>query len=168
VVTGRAPGDPLLRTAYDLVAERPRSAQDLVTRLGKGLQPRLGQRLAERGIVERRDSRLLGVFPRSTWPSVDATHEQQVRRAVGASLVQGVTPDEHTGALIALLSAADRAHKVVDHEGMSSREVRRRAKEIAEGDWAAKAVRDAIQAATAAVMAGVVAATSAAAASGSS
>ena len=71
-----------------------------------------------------------------------------------------------TAALVALLAAIDRAHKVVDHEGLSSREVRRRAKQIAEGAWAAKAVRDAIAAATAAT-AGAVAATAGAAATSS-
>ena len=69
------------------------------------------------------------------------------------------------GRLIALLAAINRAHEVVDHEGLSSREVRKRAKQIAEGAWAAKAVRDAIAAATAAT-AGAVAATTAATSSG--
>ena len=65
----------------------------------------------------------------------------------------GAEPDQRTGALIALLSAIDKAHKVVDHEGMSSRDVRKRAKQISEGAWAAKAVRDAIAASTAAIAA---------------
>ena len=100
---------------------------------------------------------MLGLFPRKRWPSVDATHEQEVRRALTAALVQGVEPDERTGALIALLSAIDKAHKVVDHEGLSASDVRKRAKEISEGAWAAKAVRDAIAAATAAIAAAVAA-----------
>jgi hypothetical protein len=52
---------------------------------------------------------------------------------------------------------------VVDREGLPARELKKRAKEIAEGDWAAKAVRDAVSAAQAAVAAGAVAATSVAA-----
>ena len=39
------------------------------------------------------------------------------------------------------------------HEGLPSSEVRKRAKRIAEGDWAAKAVKDAIEASTAAIAA---------------
>lgn len=159
------PEDPILRAAHASVAEKERSAQDLVERLGKGVKEQLADRLAERGILERREGKVLGLFPRTTWPVVDSTHEEQVRRAVTAALVEGAEPDERTGALIALLHAVDRAHKTVPHEGMSSGEVRKRAKEIARGDWAAKAVKDAIEASTMVVIAA--AAGAAAASSGS-
>ena len=79
-------------------------------------------------------------------------------------LVDGNEPDPRTGALVALLHAVDRAHKTVPHEGVSDREVKKRAKEVAEGQWAAKAVKDAIAAATAATMAAITAATAGAAA----
>ena len=49
-----------------------------------------------------------------------------------AVLVDGAQPDEHTGALVALLAAIDRAHKAVDARACRPR-VRRRAKQIAEG-----------------------------------
>lgn len=160
-VDGAAPADPVLRAAYDVVAAKPRTAQDLVDRLGKGARDALADRLAGRGILERREDRALGLFPRTRWPAVDSSHEQEVRRRLTTVLVHGVDPDERTGALVALLSAIDKPHKVVDHQGRSSGEVRKRAKRIARGDWAAKAVRDAITASTAAITA--VAATSAAA-----
>ena len=67
---------------------------------------------------------------------------------------------------IALLSAIDKAHKVVDHEGLPTKVVRQRAKEIAEGAWAAKAVKDAISASVAAI-ASVAAAGAVATSSGS-
>ncbi|HEY0948643.1 GOLPH3/VPS74 family protein [Nocardioides sp.] len=165
-VAGAAPADPVLRAAYDVIGEPPRTAQDLVERLGKGTRDALADRLAGRGLVERRDDRVLGLFPRTRWPAVDSTHEQDVRRRLTAVLVQGVEPDERTGALVALLSAIDKPHKVVDHAGLSAGEVRKRAKAIAQGDWAAKAVRDAIAASTAAITA--VAATTAAAGAASS
>ena len=152
--TGRAaPEDPELRDALARVEEKDRTAQDLVGRLGRGLKERLTDRLAERGILERRDGRVLGVFPHTTWPAADTAHEGEVRRALTAALVQGFTPDDRTAALIALLHAVDRAHKTVDSQGLGSRAVKKRAKEIAEGDWAAKAVRDAVQASQAAMVA---------------
>jgi hypothetical protein len=165
-VDGRTPPEPLLREAYDVVATKPRSAEDLVERLGKGAKDRLAEQLVERGILRRDASRALGVFPRTRWPAVDSTHEAEVRRALTGALVQGAQPDERTRALVALLHALDKAHRVVDHEGLPSREVRRRAKELAEGDWAAKAVRDAITASTAAIAA--IAAGGAVASAGSS
>jgi hypothetical protein len=161
--TGRLPGDPLLRTSYDVVAAKPRSAQDLVNRLGKGLRDQLADRLVERGILQREERKVLGLFPRTRWPAVDSRHEDEVRGRLTAALVRGDEPDQRTGALVALLSAVDRAQKVVDHEGLPSREVRKRAKTIAEGAWAAKAVRDAISASTAAIAAATTAAATSAA-----
>lgn len=164
---GAEPGDDVLRSAYDAVAERPRGAQDLVTRLGKGLQQRLAERLVERGVLQRREARVWGLVSRTRWPALDMQREDEVRRRLAASLVQGQQPDDRTAALIALLSALDKAHKVVDHEGMPAREVRRRAKDIAEGAWAATAVRDAINASIAAVTAAVGAAAATGAVTGS-
>lgn len=158
-IAGGAPvEDPVLREALTEIATKERSAQDLVGRLGKGLQERLSVRLVERGILERREGRVLGLFPTTTWPAADSRHEADVRRALEAVLVQGRDPDPRTGAIVALLAAVDRAHKVVDRAGLPAGQVRKRAKQVSEGAWAAKAVRDAITAATTAVTMTVVAA----------
>ncbi|GAB3256488.1 GOLPH3/VPS74 family protein [Nocardioides dilutus] len=162
-VAGPAPEDRVLADALDVVAEKERTAQDLVARLGKGLVKTLGDRMADRGMLERRESRLLGMLPRTRWPAADSTHEEAVRQALASVLVQGTTPDARTGALVAVLSAIDRTHKVVDHDGLSRREVKKRAKEVTEGAWAATGVRDAIKATHAAVIAAVTAAAGAAA-----
>ena len=161
-VSGPAPEDRVLADALDVVAEKERSAQDLVQRFGKGLVQTLGDRMADRGIVERRQTRLLGMLPRTRWPAAHSSHEQALRRSLTSVLVQGTTPDARTGALVAVLSAIDRAHKVVDHDGLSRREVKKRAKEVADGDWAATGVRNAIRATNAAVVAAVAAAAAAA------
>jgi hypothetical protein len=58
----------------------------------------------------------------------------------------------------------DLAHKVVDPDGLPRRQLKARAKAIADGDWAAKAVKDAITAAQAAMSAAVIAATASTAA----
>ncbi len=150
---GPAPEDPVLAGAVATIAEKERSAQALATLLGKGLTATLAGRLAERGILQRRDRKLLGLFPRTRWPARDNSHEQSVRRALTVVLVDGARPDARTGALVALLHAVDRAHKTVPHQGLGSRQVRKRAKQVAEGQWAAKAVKDAI-AATAAASSG--------------
>jgi len=168
VVSGAAPEDAVLSDALAVVSAKPRTAQDLVKRLGKGLDRALGDRLVARGMLERREDRLLGLLPRTTWPARDVSHEEAVRRELTYVLVQGAQPTARAGALVALLHAVDSAHKTVPHEGMSSGQVKKRAKEISQGDWAAKAVRDAVTAATAATMAAVTAATSAAVASSSS
>ena len=100
---------------------------------------------------------MLGLFPRTTWPARDARHEESVRTLLQGALVQRLTPDARTTALVALLAAIDHAHQVVDRGDVPAREVKARAKEISEGAWAAKAVKDAVAAAQAAVTAAVTA-----------
>jgi len=156
-VTGMPPGEPLLDEAMARVAEKPRTAQDLVNRLGKGTRDVLLDRLAARGLVERRDGKVLVLFPHTTWPARDARHEESVRALLQGALVQGLTPDARTAALVALLAAIDRAHQVVDRGDVPARTVKARAKDIADGAWAAKAVRDAVVAAQAAITAAVTA-----------
>jgi hypothetical protein len=160
-----SPSDPVLLEALDVVAQKERTAQDLVDRLGRKRRDQLLGRLRERGVVEEREDRVLGLIPRRRWPTVDGTHEADVRRRLGEVLLDGTAPDERTAALVALLSALDVVHRVVEREGRPAREVKARAKEIAEGDWAAQAVRDAVTAAQAAVAAAVIAASAAATAS---
>jgi hypothetical protein len=157
--TGTPLGEPELDEALARVAEKPRAAQDLVTRLGKGTKDRLLDRLVERGMVERHEGRVLGIVPRTTWPARDARHEEAVRALLQGALVQGLTPDARTSALIALLSAIDHAHKVVDRGGLPARTVKARAKEISQGAWAAKAVRDAVMATQAAIATSIAATT---------
>lgn len=159
--------DPVLAEALVTIAEKDRKASSLVSRIGKGLEDRLAAGLAERGMVERKDGKLLGLFPRTTWPAADTTHEDDVRRTVTACLVDGAQPDERTGALIALLAAIDQAHSAVTSGTTTAKqELEKRAKEVAEGQWAAKAVKDAVDAATAAML-GAVAASTAATVAGS-
>jgi hypothetical protein len=140
----------VLARALATVGEKERSAESLVERLGKGLAETLCGRLAERGILERHDERALGLFPRTRWPARDSSHEEAVRRGLTVVLVDRGRPDPRTRALAALLHAVDRAHKIVPHDGIGNREVKKRAQQLAEGEWAAKAVKDAISAVEAA------------------
>ncbi len=71
-------------------------------------------------------------------------------------LLRDAEPDERTGCLIALLHAATAVTKVVP--GDRAR-VRARAKEIAQGNWAAAAVKKAIDSVTAVVVTVVTTAT---------
>lgn len=159
---GTAPADPELQAAVGVVAAKQRNAQDLVNRIGKGARDRLLDRLVGRGILEKREGRFLGLFPHTTWPAADLAHERQVRQRLHDVLVTGLDPDPRSAALVALLQAVGQAHQQVAAPGVPPRDVRRRAKTVSEGAWAADAVRDAVQASQAAMTAAVVAATSAA------
>jgi hypothetical protein len=150
--TGGAPADldPVLAEALATIAEKDRKASTLVTKIGKGLKDRLAAGLAERHFLERKDGKRLGLVPRTTWPAADTGRADQLRRQITVCLADGARPDERTAAVIGLLWAADEAHKAVaTNTATTKRQLKKRAKEIADGQWAAKAVKDAIAAASA-------------------
>jgi hypothetical protein len=161
VMDGEPTGDELLEEALQLVADKqPVTATSVLGAVVKGLRAQVLSRLVDRGILRRDESKVLWVFPTTQWPAVDSAHEAQVRRRLEDVLVVGLAPDDRTRALVSLLSAVDAVHKVVPPtEEVSKRELHRRAKELAEGSWAGAAVRTAVEAVDAAVMATIFAAT---------
>lgn len=163
--------DPLLQEALETcVSFEGKRPQSVVGPLGKRLREQLYDRLVAQGVLRAEKGKVLGIFPTQGWPTADAAHERRVRQALEQALLTTLPPEARTAALVSLLLALRSVHKVVrpkDH-GMSRRDLDRRAKEIAEGDWGSAAVRKAVDAMAAATMAAVTAATSAAAVSGSS
>lgn len=156
-----ATGDEVLDHALTTVRSREgRKPQSVVTALGKGTRGRLYERLAAGGVLRAEEGRILGVVPTHHWPTQDATHEAVVRAALYSALRHGETTDARTGALTALLSALDVVHEVVDPRaiGLSKRELTSSASRIAEGDWAAAAVRSAVDSMMAAIIAASVSA----------
>lgn len=126
-------------------------------RITKGLRQRLLTRLAAAGVLSEHRGRALGLFPHTTWPTVNSGPEADIRARLRGALVHGVTPTERTAALVALLHATGHVARALP--GEDKRLVRQRAKELAEGDWAAKAVRQALDAMTAVMVAAVAGAT---------
>ena len=149
-------GDGLLDEALTLVAHKEgKKPQSVVTGLGKRTRVQLYERLVEGGVLRAEDDRILGIIPTHRWPSNDAAHESWVRAGLLTALREGATTDARTGALISLLLALNAVHKTVDpgSVGLSKKELNANAKRIAEGDWAAKAVKQAIDSMNAAVIA---------------
>ncbi len=136
--------DPLLREALATVRRRPRTADELSLVLGDGLLERLADRLVEAGVLERHETRVLGLIPRTRWPALRTTEEAAVRDALRDALVHGGQPDGRTAALAALLQALDRVPRALDLHGAEARAARERAAALAEDDWAARTVRDAV------------------------
>lgn len=160
------PGDEVLAAALHTLADHQGDKpQAVMTPLGKNLRTVLYQRLADSGVLRAEHGRILGIFPTRTWPAEDGQHEAGVRQLITQVLVHGAVPDERLAALIALLHALRCEDKVVDprQNGMSAKQLRARAEQVAEGDWASAAVRKAIEQMVAAVIAATTAATAAAA-----
>jgi Golgi phosphoprotein 3 len=91
-------------------ADRPRMPSYWVGRLA-GRMPRLKDRLLEQlvsqGILERRERRILWIFPSRSFPLADAAAEQQARDRVRAVVLDGRSPDQRTAALIGLVRACN-------------------------------------------------------------
>lgn len=167
VLANPRPADPELAVALDKVAERAgRKPKDALPPLVKGLKERLLERLAAAGLITRQRGRLLGFIPNTTWPTVDPGPEREVRERLRQVLVDGQQPDQRTAALVALLSATDAVHKALPDA--DKRLVKKRARQIAEGEWASDAVRRAVAETETAVMTAIMASTVAASASAGS
>ena len=159
-------GDAILDAALEIVlAYQGKWPSTVIRPLSRNLRRTLYERLAGNGVVRAEKGRILGVFPVRRWPAQDDSHEAEVRRLVTQALVQQVAPDTRTAALIALVHALRCEDKIVDPRphGLSRRQLRARAEEIAEGNWASEAVRKAIEEMMAAVVAASTAATAGAA-----
>jgi hypothetical protein len=155
-------GDDLLDRALATITDREgKKPSSVIGPLGKKLRDALYERLTSAGVLRAEEGRVLGVFPAKRWPAASAEHEAAVRRGMTSALVQGTTPEPRDAALISLLHALRSTHKVVDpkQHDLKRKELDRRAKDIAEGDWASKAVRQAVDEMMAAVTVAVSAAT---------
>lgn len=106
--TGNEIYDEVLKRIAE--ADRPRMPSYWVGRLA-GRMPRLKDRLleqlVEKGILERRERRILWVFSKRSFPLADAAAEQRVRERVRAAILTGQSPDARTAALIGLVRACN-------------------------------------------------------------
>jgi Golgi phosphoprotein 3 (GPP34) len=167
-ITDTSPTDDLeLDSALSkLQAAEGKKIKDLISkmsgkRITKGLERRLLERLAATGVLRQERGKVLGIFPRTMWPTSDTGPGENVRERLHTALIAGVTPTERTVALIGLLEATGLLTKVVPSEDKKS--LRRRAKVLTEGDWTARAVKQAIEEVTAAAAAAASAASAASA-----
>ena len=106
-------------------------------------------------MLRRSTRKVMGILPRTVWPTVDSGHRRELRARLQDVLVAGATPDGRTAALVSLLVAVNAAHKVVDGD---KKAVKARAKDIAAGDWAGAAVKKAIDAVNATIAVVIIAA----------
>jgi Golgi phosphoprotein 3 (GPP34) len=155
--------DIILDAALRIVAaHRGKKPSAVIRPLARKLRVTLYQRLASGGSVRMEQSGVLGIFPIRRWPAENASHERHVRHLVTQALTQREDPDPRTAALVALLHALRCEHKIINpgQHGVSRRQLRARAQEIAAGNWASQAVRKAIDEMIAATAAAVAAASS--------
>ena len=166
-----APDHPLLATAHAAIAasEKRRDAKGWVGSLPKELKPlreRTAERLVEHGVLTEERRKLIGLFPTTRFPEADPEPERDLRERLRAVLVTERQPTPRDAMLVALLMPYDLVKKLVPRE--RRKDAQRRAKDIAEGGAAAKAVDDTIKGIQAAVIASTTAAIAATAATSGS
>ncbi len=134
--------DAALRT---VLAHQGKQPSTVIRPLGNNLRQTLCERLAGSGVVRAGPGRTLGIVPARRWPAQDASREAAARQLVIQALVQQRAPGNRTAALTALVHAVNCEHKIVGPRqyGLSGRQLRARAEEIAKGSRAAEAVRKA-------------------------
>lgn len=153
------PGDVLLRSAWDYVAEKPRGVQTVLAAVGPPLRAPVLDRLVKRGDVTRSTRTTLGVFTSMRLGAGTTGRRADLVERVRAVLVDGVPPDPRTAALVALLSASG-SLPTLHREIPWSDAVYTRAKAIERGDWGAAAAASAVtRTMTAVVVNALVAAT---------
>ncbi|WP_433610446.1 GOLPH3/VPS74 family protein [Prescottella agglutinans] len=149
------PDDPILARAVEVIREsrRPMKPETAIEKLDTEVRAAVFERVIDRGWVRESRRKILGIFPSKIWPPVDESHEREVRQELVGVLVEGLDPNPRTAALISLLSAVDAAAKVFPDADRKA--IRKRAKDIAEKEWAGAAVRKAVDAINSAVFVAV-------------
>lgn len=141
--------DPVLDDAVSYLQAKDRAkVQDAISPMAwkpmtKGLRQKLLERLTASGVLTEQHGKALGIFPTTQWPTADPTAETEVRARLRSALVDGLTPTERTVALIGLLYVTGHVNRALP--GEDKKLVRQRAKTLAEGDWAAKAVQAVVE-----------------------
>jgi Golgi phosphoprotein 3 GPP34 len=172
VVRDSAPtGDPLVDQALERIAGdgKARKADHWVSKFAKDTRGRVLDQLVADGVLQVEHGSVMWVFPRTTYPApggVEPPAETEARGRMRSAVAASGAVDARTAALCALVAATGLDRKVFPD--LDRKQVKARLKEIGEGDWAAAAVKKAIQDVETAVMVAVVAATSASAASAGS
>jgi hypothetical protein len=145
VVLDPAPtGDPALDASLALLAaeHEPRRPDAWLRPLIDGLRERLLDRLVEAGVLRRERDRVLWVFPRTRFASATGAEpaaETAVRQELLAAVDGTGDVPARTAALLGLVQAAGLTGTVFP--GRSEPELKARLDAIAEGNWAADAVR---------------------------
>ena len=159
---GPLPGHELVRDAYTAIrsSSKPRDAQGWVEHLPRDLKPlrrRLARGLVQRGILSEEHSKMLGVLTTTRFPTIDRAPERDLRERLHDVLLTDREPTDEEALLVGLLEPLGLIDSIVPND--QRKDARKRAKAVAEQGLTGTAVRDAIRAVQAAVVAAIAAST---------
>lgn len=159
---GPQTGHALLRDAYTTIAgsAKHRGAKGRAEHLPhelKRLRQRLARVLVERGILAEEQSKLLGIPATTRFQTVDSAPAGDLRKRLRDVLLADREPTGEEALLVALLEPLGLTDAIVPKD--RRKDARTRAKTVAEQGLTVTAVRDAIRAVQAAVIAAIGAST---------
>lgn len=123
--------------------DQPMESKRAVQRLRTHVREDVMAQLVGQGVLSIENTRMFGIFPAKRFVIQDPQVISDLRDAVCKAALRRRAPDEHIGALMALLYAVNAVYEVFDGD-IDRYEIHARAGEIATGDWAAEAVELAI------------------------
>lgn len=142
-VGARPPDDPLLRSAWEYIGEKPRRVQAVLAAIGPPLRTPVLERLVERGDLNRHERRVL-IFRTQTLTEGRTGRRPQLLAAVREALVDDdVEPPARVAALAALVSGSGWLHQFQPEIPWSS-PVIARGKDLERGHWGAGAAGEAV------------------------
>jgi len=144
-------------------SSKRRTAQDWVMRLPKavgGLRQRLLDDLVGRGILARREDRILRIFPVTRYPEQYGVVEDDIRARLDRALLEDGDVDERTLLLLRLIKSCNLVSVLYPRE--QRKQVNARIDQLTGQDAYAHAVDQAVVGAQAAINAAIVASTVAA------
>jgi len=130
--------DNALQKIIDKPGRRPSSAVYWMVK-----QSAVLDRLTAARIVTASRRRVLGLFPATSWHTVDGRETAGVRRDLQRALDRGTHADPETAVLVSLLLAGGLLHKVVPTTDRKAQKAT--AAQLANGDWATVTTRKALR-----------------------
>jgi hypothetical protein len=131
--------DDLLSRSLGWIAAngRPRPAKWWVSKLaGPDTREAVALSLVQNGLLDERHGKVLGLFPKTSYPEIDGAPEEELRAQLAAVLADDEDPTPPLAALVALLDATGTLHK------QFGRVPRNTVQAISSGStWAAPAVK---------------------------
>jgi len=142
-IEDRPPGDDILRSVWDYVAEKPRGVQTILAAVGPRLREPLLDRLVERGDIHRSTRKSFGLFDTQVLEGSGGDRRKDLVASVRAVLVDGAEPTPRVAALAALLSGSGTLPQFYKEIPWTSAVITR-AKELEQGNWGAEAAAEAV------------------------
>jgi hypothetical protein len=156
-------GDPLADEWLALIgaSTKLRSLGDWVSRISqaKKLLARVADGLVERGILERREDKVLWVFDRVRYPEADAAPETLIRRRLEAAIFEDTLEvDARTTVLLSLVKGGEFLPHLFDKKALKGRETH--IKQVIAGEKLGAATAELIETIQVVIIASVVVASS--------